>query len=100
MEPHPLRSAASDPSLPEEAVPVAGEITESRDIQFNADEWHEARAEHDGAGGRMVLGWALSLLAMAWVGFTSWSAGRAESLLISSLAVRSWPSRDRPSTAA
>ncbi|WP_309612152.1 hypothetical protein [Sphingomonas sp.] len=77
MEPHPLRPAASDPSIREEVPPVAGPITEPAAPDFNVDEWHEARAEHDGAGGRLVLGWALSLLAMAWVGFTSWSAGRA-----------------------
>ena len=31
----------------------------------------------DGAGGRQVLGWTLALLALAWVGFVAWSAGRA-----------------------
>ncbi|MDP9162835.1 MAG: hypothetical protein M3N06_01920, partial [Pseudomonadota bacterium] len=44
---------------------------------FDAAQWHESRAEHDGAGGRMVLGWALTLLAALWIGYTAWSAGRA-----------------------
>jgi len=54
------------------ADPVA--TTESG---FNAVQWEESRAEHDGAGGRMVLGWALSVLAALWIGYTAWSAGRA-----------------------
>ena len=44
---------------------------------FNAVQWEESRAEHDGAGGRMVLGWALAVLAALWIGYTAWSAGRA-----------------------
>src|SRR5215217_4833627 len=30
-----------------------------------------------GAGGRQVLGWGLSLLALLWIGFVGWSAGAA-----------------------
>ncbi|MEO7787385.1 MAG: hypothetical protein ABIR77_06115 [Sphingomicrobium sp.] len=79
MEPHPLRPAPSaSPEAPREEVamsayadPVAPEAT------FDAVQWEESRAEHDGAGGRMVLGWALALLAAAWIGYTAWSAGRA-----------------------
>ena len=33
--------------------------------------------EVPGAGGRAVLGWALSLLAVLWLGFSAWSAGQA-----------------------
>ena len=50
---------------------------EPYDPAFDAAGWNEVRAEHDGAGGRMVLGWALSLLAATWIGYTAWSAGRA-----------------------
>jgi len=30
----------------------------------------------DGAGGRQVLGWVLTALALLWVGFVAWGAGR------------------------
>ncbi len=36
----------------------------------------EAEPAPSGVGGRAVLGWALSLLAVAWVAYTAWSAGR------------------------
>ena len=36
-----------------------------------------AAQEEPGAGGRMVLGSALGLLAAAWIAFAGWSAGRA-----------------------
>jgi hypothetical protein len=32
-------------------------------------------ADEPGAGGRQVLGWALSALALAWIAFVAWSAG-------------------------
>ncbi|MDP9085775.1 MAG: hypothetical protein M3N02_03290 [Pseudomonadota bacterium] len=44
---------------------------------FDAVQWAESRAENDGAGGRMVLGWALAALAAIWIGYTAWAAGRA-----------------------
>ncbi|QIL02216.1 hypothetical protein G7078_05055 [Sphingomonas sinipercae] len=52
---------------------------ESLDEGFDTLRWDESRAEGDlhGAGGRAVLGWALSLLAALWIGYTAWSAGRA-----------------------
>ena len=36
-----------------------------------------AAQDEPGAGGRMVLGWTLALLAAAWIAFAGWSAGRA-----------------------
>jgi chromosome segregation ATPase len=44
---------------------------------FNVGQWEETRAEHDGAGGRMVLGWALAVLATLWLAYSAWAAGRA-----------------------
>jgi hypothetical protein len=35
------------------------------------------QAGETGADGRQVLGWTLGLLALAWIGFAGWSAGRA-----------------------
>ena len=45
---------------------------------FDETEWSMAQAEHEPspAGGRAVLGWALSLLAALWIGYSAWSAGR------------------------
>lgn len=36
----------------------------------------EVEPQPAGAGGRAVLGWALTLLAAAWIAYTAWSAGR------------------------
>ncbi len=44
-----------------------------------------------GAGGRMVLSWTLSLLAIGWIGFSAWSAGQSLSGgMISSAAIAQW----------
>lgn len=44
---------------------------------FDERQWTERRAEERGAGGRQVLGTVLGLLAVLWVGFSAWSAGRS-----------------------
>ena len=81
MEPHPLRSDRSAPATSEitrEEVPFdASAEPVPQETQFNVGQWEEARAEHDGAGGRMVLGAVLTLLAALWIGYSAWSAGRA-----------------------
>jgi hypothetical protein len=43
---------------------------------FDEEEWREQSVEERGAGGRQVLGIALILLAVLWVAYTAWSAGR------------------------
>ena len=45
---------------------------------FDEAEWvmPEPEPAPRGAGGRAVLGWVLSLLAVAWIAYTAWSAGR------------------------
>jgi molecular chaperone GrpE (heat shock protein) len=66
---------------------------ERHDGSFDAVRWDESRAEGDlhGAGGRAVLGWALSLLAALWIGYTAWSAGRALAAEpLSSPAIAQW----------
>ncbi len=64
----PVRSDPSDPAPypPEESA-----------APFDEASWNESRDEHRGAGGRAVLGSALTLLAAAWLGYTAWSAGQA-----------------------
>ena len=51
----------------------------SQEPQFDQLSWAETRDEHEvaTAGGRMVLGWALAVLALLWTGYTAWSAGRS-----------------------
>jgi len=44
---------------------------------FDDMAWTERRDEQRGAGGRQVLGWALALLGVLWLGYTAWAAGRA-----------------------
>ena len=44
---------------------------------FDQEQWAESRAEQHGAGGRRVLGTVLGLLAVVWLAFSAWSAGRS-----------------------
>jgi hypothetical protein len=71
--------AQSDPlpSAAEESFPVYEGY--SQEPQFDQLSWAETRDEHEvaSAGGRMVLGWALAVLALLWTGYTAWSAGRS-----------------------
>ncbi|HEU0311320.1 MAG TPA: hypothetical protein VFR36_08900 [Sphingomicrobium sp.] len=66
------------PGHEEEIPTVEGEevLAEARFDRLN---WAEIRDVHGVAseGGRLVLGWALSILALLWTGYTAWSAGRA-----------------------
>ena len=58
---------------------------------FDQERWTEHRAEERGAGGRQVLGIALSLAAALWLAFTAWSAGRVlVGQPLSSPAVAQW----------
>ncbi|WP_260484203.1 hypothetical protein [Sphingomicrobium flavum] len=64
---HPLRQQVENPEV------------QSEEAAFDHYQWDqavEAEAPAD-AGGRAVLGWMLALLAIAWTGYASWSAGRA-----------------------
>jgi hypothetical protein len=46
---------------------------------FDPMQWSATQEEtgERGAGGRAVLGWALGLLSVLWLGYTAWSAGHA-----------------------
>lgn len=43
---------------------------------FDEEQWREQAGEERGAGGRQVLGIALTILAAVWIAYTAWSAGR------------------------
>ncbi len=55
--------------------PVEAEISSS----FDPYPWRESEAESEfqGAGGRQVLGSALTILAAFWIGYIAWAAGKA-----------------------
>jgi archaellum component FlaC len=58
---------------------------------FDQDQWTESRAEERGAGGRQVLGVALTVLAALWLAYAAWSAGRSlVGLPLSSPATAQW----------
>ena len=65
------------PSSAEENFPVYEGF--QPEPQFDQLSWTAARDEEEvaGAGGRMVLGWALAVMALLWTGYTAWSAGRS-----------------------
>ena len=63
------------------------------DPAFEETEWTvpEIEPRPAGAGGRAVLGWSLALLAVAWIAYTAWSAGRVlASQPLTSPAVAQW----------
>jgi hypothetical protein len=66
--PTPFEEAISQPDDAGAAVP-----------DFNEQTWDYVSEEPQSVtvGGRAVLGWALGLLAAAWLAFSAWSAGQA-----------------------
>ncbi len=72
--------------------PVCGERPQQNYEEAEAD-WVSPEVEQQpaGAGGRAVLGWALAVLAAAWIAYTAWSAGRQlASQPLTSPAVAEW----------
>lgn len=93
MTPSSYRAAPTDRSQGEIPELVERVEIEPADMQFDSREWNESRAEADlgSAGGRAVLGSALALLALLWLGYTAWSAGRAiAGQPLSSPAIAQW----------
>src|SRR5687768_15707108 len=80
MSTNPYRAHGSRyPDDQEEHIPtVEGEEVHS-EPQFDRMNWAEIREVHGVAseGGRQVLGWSLSILALLWTAYAAWSAGRA-----------------------
>src|SRR5438309_4332971 len=78
MTPTPQRAENLPPA--EHAAEATNLLSSSIDFvepSFDHHEWQEQTAEERGAGGRQVLGTALTVLAALWVGYTAWSAGRS-----------------------
>ena len=77
-----MTQANPSPDLPaiEQQVEAARTAEEQNPFRagFDRVQWAESEAETDlrGAGGRTILATALILLAIAWTGYTAWSAGR------------------------
>ncbi|HYC95826.1 MAG TPA: hypothetical protein VEB39_09045, partial [Sphingomicrobium sp.] len=80
MSTNPYRAQGSRyPQDPVEEVPVVEGEEVHAEPQFDRMSWSEIRDVHGVAteGGRQVLGWGLSILALLWTAYTAWSAGRA-----------------------
>ena len=79
MNATPYRSGA-EPAPPTADIELDGGYAlppESPDYgQFDDASWEVTRDEQKRAGGRMVLGSALTLLAALWLAYTAWQAGR------------------------
>jgi hypothetical protein len=74
------RPRAADPDHRPDQFSQADEgfATEPVSEGFDPDEWIESQPgrQKAGAGGRAVLGTALTILAILWTGYTAWSAGQ------------------------
>jgi hypothetical protein len=78
MTTNPFRAQGIRYPYDEEVPVVEGEEVQAEQ-SFDRMSWSETRDVHGVAteGGRQVLGWALSVLALLWTAYTAWSAGRA-----------------------
>lgn len=70
----PSNESGSDTSLGSGESPL--ELTPELELGFDPGQWADERSDERGAGGRRVLGIALSLIATTWIGWSAWSAGR------------------------
>jgi DNA repair exonuclease SbcCD ATPase subunit len=77
MTPNPQR-AEQLPPTDDAAVPtnLLSSSVDFAEPSFDEEQWREQNAEERGAGGRQVLGTALTILAALWLGYAAWSAGR------------------------
>jgi hypothetical protein len=77
MTPNPQRAEplppAQDAAVPSNLLSGSVDFVEPG---FDEEQWREQHAEERGAGGRHVLGTALTILAGLWLGYSAWSAGR------------------------
>ena len=77
MSPHPQRTALDDQI--EQGVYDPPRDDAEMTGGFDPVQWQEGEASREfrGAGGRQVLGIALGVLAVLWLGYIAWAAGRA-----------------------
>ena len=84
----------AEPLPPQADEPEPLELTIDQiamEPSFDQGQWAESRAEERGAGGRQVLGTALTILAALWLAYTAWLAGRSlVGQTLSSPAVAQW----------
>ncbi|HWJ59539.1 MAG TPA: hypothetical protein VNR68_07905, partial [Sphingomicrobium sp.] len=92
MTPSPNRAADLPPATPAaEPLDLTPDLQVSPAEGFDSEQWYETRAEQRGEGGRHVLGGALAILAVLWLAYTAWSAGRTlASQPISSPEIAQW----------
>jgi predicted nucleic acid-binding Zn-ribbon protein len=89
----PHRASIDPQPYEHEEVPVAQGEQNQAEPRFDRMSWAETRDINDVAseGARQVLGWALSIMALLWTGYTAWSAGRSlADQPLSSPAVAQW----------
>ena len=90
----PVLAPAEAPALVDGETPLVidGElVAESYAGEFDQPVWEQQPSEPRGAAGRQILGWALALLAAAWLAFAAWTAGRTLSNAgLTSPAVAQW----------
>ena len=80
MSTNPYRAQGNRyPKDPAEEVPLVEGEEVHAEPQFDRVSWAEIRDVHGVAseGGRQVLGWGLSILALLWTAYAGWSAGRS-----------------------
>ena len=77
MNPH-IQRAELPPHPVDELRPTASAADDTLELGIDQIQWNEPETEREahGAGGRAVLGTGLTILAILWVIFTAWSAGR------------------------
>jgi len=76
MTPTPKRAETLPPADAAETNLLANSI-DFVEPSFDQDQWLQRTAEERGAGGRQVLAGALAVLAILWLAYAAWSAGRA-----------------------
>src|SRR6476646_10607383 len=77
MTPTPKRAETPPPA--EDAAGTHNLLANSIDFvepSFDQDQWLQRTAEERGTGGRQVLAGALAVIAILWLAYTAWSAGR------------------------
>jgi hypothetical protein len=77
MTPTPQRAQTLPPAQnAAEPTDLLGSSVDFVEPTFDEEQWREQNAEERGAGGRHVLGIALTTLAGLWLAYSAWSAGR------------------------
>jgi hypothetical protein len=77
MTPTPKRAEPLPPANEQaESIELLSAAADFVEPSFDEEQWREQSAEERGTGGRQVLGTALTILAVLWVAYSAWSAGR------------------------